>query len=169
MAWWIPLAIAGGSWLANTLFGKKPQAPNVNAPQYQPGIDTSAWVQSQSKSLKQQTENWLKNQMLGYRKQASGRGWTPQTSSGYTEFGDYAGEKAAGAYAQGLADIEGRAAQMAQMAKMQGMQQYGQDYQNWLAATQGQSGDFLSSLMSMLGNIDWDFGGGGSTDRYRTR
>ena len=158
MALWMPLAIAGGSWLANKLFGgsgSKPQPPNINAPQYQPSIDTSAWLKSGQQALQQQTSQWLENAMRSYRGAESGRGWNPYTSSGGIEFGDRASQIAAQNLSTGLANLEAQAAQMQQAGKLQGMQQYAQDYNQWLAATQGQSGQFLGSLMQLLGQMDW--------------
>ena len=158
MAFWMPLAFAGGSWLANKLFGGgKPKAPDIKAPQYQPGIDTSAWLGASKKALKDETTQWLQNQMRGIMSQGWGRGLG--TSSYVPEMGERASVLAARNLSSGLANLEAQAAQMQQGARLQGMQQYGQDYQSWLQATQGQSGQFLGSLMQLLGQLDW--GGGG--------
>lgn len=153
MALWLPLAIAGGSWLANKLFGGKPQAPSINAPQYQPGIDTSQWLGAKKKALQSETSQWLENQMKGIMSQGWGRGLG--TSSYVPEMGIEASGLAAKNLASGISNLEAQAAQMQQAGKLQGMQQYAQDYNQWLAATQGQSGQFLGSLMQLLGQMDW--------------
>ena len=149
----IPLAIAGGSWLGNKLFGSKPKPPDINAPQYNPQMDTSGWLKAQQAALKSDTTEWLKNAMSNIVGQGYSRGLG--TSSYIPEMGEKASGIAAKNLSTGMANLYSQAAQMEQAGRMQGMGQYGQDYQSWLQATQGQSGQFLGSLMQMLGQMKW--------------
>ena len=155
MAWWLPLGITGIAWLANKIWGQKPEPPQESAWMYRPQFDINAWKRSAQGAVRGEVSDWLRNAMLGYRRQASGRGWSPTTSSGYTEFGDIASEKAAQALAKSLADIENQAAQMQLSAWNTGAGRYSQAYQNWLQNAQQGQANWIAGLMGLLGNIDW--------------
>lgn len=159
LQWAIPGSIAAGSLLYN-IFKGKPKPPDIGAPQYQPGIDTSAWMRQGEEAIRGQSTQWLENALRGIRGEMSGRGWTPSTSGQYGDLSQRAAGMASQNMSTAMAQLHGQGARLENMARMQGMGQYGQDYSNWLQATQQGQSNWIASLMGMLGNIDWSSIGG---------
>ena len=148
----IPAGIAAGSWLFGR--GGKPKAPDIQAPQYQMDMGwIEDWMQKGETGIRQQTTDWLENAMRGYRKESSGRGWTPSTTGAYAEFGDRASGVASRNMASALADLYGRGAGMEYQGKMAGMGMYGRDYQTWLQGQQQGTSDWINSLMALAGTM----------------
>ena len=152
--WLLPLGIAGGSWLVNKLWGGGAKQPDIQAPQYQMDMGwIKDWMEKGETGIRGETTRWLEDAMRGYRKESSGRGWTPTTTGAYAGFGDRASGIASERMASLLADLYGRGAQMEYQGKMAGMGMYGRDYQTWLQGQQQGTSDWISSLMALAGTM----------------
>jgi len=153
--WWIPLAIAGGQLLGSKLFGGGPKAPDINAPQYQMGLDfIKPWIKMSQRGLEQQATDWMSGQMRGVRQQSALAGVGGGRSSRDIEAADRLARQAAGEIiVPGMANIYGTAAGLEQQAKIAGMGMYGQNYWDWLKMLQGGQSDWISSLMQLAGTM----------------
>lgn len=141
-----------GKWLMGGGRGDKAQPPDIGAPQYQMDMEwIKDWMEKGETGIRGETTRWLENAMRGYRKESSGRGWTPATTGAYAGFGDRASGVAAERMASSLADLYGQGARMEHLGKMQGMQMYGTDYQTWLQGQQQGTDQWINSIMSIVG------------------
>lgn len=143
--------IGGGLGALFSLFGgggHKPQAPNINSPQYQLGQYPTEWVNRGETAIKAQTDQWLKNALRGIGQTASQRGLLD--SSYQMEKGGEASGTAAAGMSQALASLYGQAAEMQQRGGIAGMGQYAQDYNTWLATMNGMQDNWISGIMQML-------------------
>lgn len=160
LQWLIPAATAGASWLFGR--GRGGQPPDPSAPQYNISTEWLKDWQTQSEAaIRGQTTDWLESAMRGYRGAASGRGWTPATTSGYGEFGERASGIASEKMATGLASLYGQIGQYQTQADIAGAGYYNQAYQQWLASKQEAESSWLTGIMGLIGGIPWGGGQGG--------
>jgi hypothetical protein len=151
MPWFAPLLALGGGWLANKIFGgSKPEPPDLSFYEGWGKYPTEA-VSGMQSAVRGEVGDWLGEQMRQYKIGAVGRGWNPETSSGYTEYGDRASGIASKNLASALANIQQWGAQQENLGRLTGLGAYNQAYQNWLQGTQQGSSDFLSAMIQMLG------------------
>lgn len=130
--------------------GQKGQAPDMSFYEGWGEYPTEA-VQQGEKAIRGQTTQWLEDAMRGYRGEAAGRGWSPQTSGGNIEFGDRASGVASQNMSTALANLYQWGAGQEQAGDIRGKEAYTQMLMNYQNQMGGQdNSNWIAQLMQYL-------------------